>query len=319
MKLFHKKLLILFGSFILLLPVQPVISQDFENKAENVKCLKCHGQSIYQYYNDWIEQDVKKMMHPNYVIDSVAYYKGVHNQFYCTDCHSSDYEEFPHAGELRYEPIYTCIDCHGGDENFAQFKFEIIEEEFLSSVHSSDSIEGFSCWNCHDPHSFKLNVRTGEKIVDIVAYANNICFSCHTDLNKFQLLSDNDQSGLVAKHDWLPNQSLHFKKVRCIECHSQVHDSLLVAHKVMPATQSVRKCSECHSKNTMLLSTLYKHQVIESRREKGFINATILNESYVIGASRNYWLNLISIVIFGLTLGGIVIHGMLRIKTRKKS
>jgi hypothetical protein len=292
-------------------------AQTFENKADNAKCFSCHGQSVYQFYNDWIERDVKKMMNPFYVIDTGAYYMGSHNQFYCIDCHSSDYEEFPHAGELRYEPIYTCIDCHGGDDNFAHFQFELIEDEFLSSVHSSDVIEDFSCWKCHDPHSFKLNVRTGESIRDIVAYANDLCFACHTDLDKFGMLSDNENTSLVASHDWLPNQRLHYQKVRCIECHNQTHDSLLVAHKVLPAGQAVKNCAECHSKNTMLLSTLYKHQMIENRQEKGFVNAVIINESYVIGASRNYWLNLISIIVFGLTLIGIAIHGILRFKFRK--
>lgn len=309
----------LLAMLILLLFHFPAFSQDFENKAENQKCFNCHGQSIYQYYNDWIERDVKKLMNPNYVIDSNAYYTGVHNQFFCTDCHSSDYEEFPHDGQLRYEPIYTCLDCHGYDENYAQYHFELIEEEFLASVHSRDSIEGFTCWKCHDPHAFRLTVRTDQPITEIVSYANDVCFSCHTDRDKFQLLSDNDKSGLIAKHDWLPNQGLHFKKVRCIECHNQVHDTLLVAHKVLPAEKAVKKCAECHSQNTLLLSTLYKHQVIENRREKGFVNAVILNESYVVGANRNYWLNLISIVVFGLTIVGIAVHGLLRIKTSKKS
>ncbi len=292
-------------------------ADDFENRDANQKCFRCHGQTIYTYYNDWIERDVKKMMNPFYMVDSGDFYKGSHNKFYCTDCHSADYEEFPHPGDLRYEPIYTCIDCHGGEEKYEHFKFEIIEEEFLSSVHTSDKIEDFTCWKCHDPHSFSLNVRNGKSIREIVAYANNVCFSCHTNQNKFQLLSENKKSELIVQHDWLPNQGLHFNKVRCIECHNQVHDSLLVAHNVLPADQAVKKCAECHSKNTLLLSTLYKHKVIESRSEKGFVNAVIINESYVIGATRNYWLNLISIIIFGITLAGIVIHGFLRIIIKK--
>jgi hypothetical protein len=273
--------------------------------------------SIFNGISYWIEKDVKKLMNPNFVLDSAEFYAGAHEQFFCTDCHSSDYESFPHPGELRYEPIYTCIDCHGGDDNYAKYKFELIEEEFMASVHSTDSIDDFSCWKCHDPHSFRLNVRTGKEISEIVAYDNDVCFSCHTDKDKFSLLSGEASTALIAKHDWLPNQGLHFSKVRCIECHTETHNDLLVAHKVTPSTQAVKKCAECHSKNSLLMSTLYKHQLIESRQEKGFFNATILNESYVIGASRNYYLNLISIVIFGLTLLGIMIHAILRIKIKK--
>jgi hypothetical protein len=285
---------------------------DMANRADNETCLKCHGETIYHYYNDWTERDVKKMMNPFYVIDSSAFYAGTHHQFKCIDCHSGDYVTFPHPGELRYEPIYTCLDCHGDDESYAKYHFEEIDEEFLKSVHSPDSIADFSCWNCHDPHSFRLNVRTGKSIKEIVSYANEVCFACHTNQDKFELMSGETRGELIASHDWLPNQSLHFSSVRCIECHNQTNDSLLVAHRVLPAKQAVRKCAECHSQNSLLLSTLYKHQVIESRSEEGLFNAVIVNEAYVIGANRSYLLNIISIAIFVLTLGGIAIHALLR-------
>jgi hypothetical protein len=285
---------------------------DMANRADNETCLTCHGENIYHYYNDWTERDVKKMMNPFYVIDSSAFYAGTHHQFKCIDCHSGDYVTFPHPGELRFEPVYTCMDCHGDDESYAKYHFEEIDEEFLNSVHSPDSIADFSCWNCHDPHSFRLNVRTGKSIKEIVSYANEVCFACHTNKDKFELMSDETRGELIASHDWLPNQSLHFSSVRCIECHNQTNDSLLVAHRVLPADQAVRKCAECHSQNSLLLSTLYKHQVIESRSEEGLFNAVIVNEAYVIGANRSYLLNIISIAIFVLTLGGIAIHALLR-------
>ena len=30
---------------------------------------------------------------------------------------------------------YNCLDCHGGDEKFAKFKFEKIESDYKKSVH----------------------------------------------------------------------------------------------------------------------------------------------------------------------------------------
>jgi hypothetical protein len=61
------------------------------------------------------------------------------------------------------------------------------------------------------------------------------------------------------------------------------------------------------------MATLYKFQSLEARNEYGFINAVVMNEAYVIGANRNYFLNLISVIIFGLTFFGMLVHIALRI------
>jgi predicted membrane protein len=65
------------------------------------------------------------------------------------------------------------------------------------------------------------------------------------------------------------------------------------------------------------MASLYKHQTIKQRGNIGFVNAAILNEAYVVGANRNYYLNLISILIFGMTLVGITIHAILRVIKNK--
>jgi len=43
-----------------------------------------------------------------------------------------------------------------------------------------------------------------------------------------------------------------------------------------------------------------------------------MNEGYVIGANRNYYLGLISMIMFGCVVAGILVHGSLRIIKRKK-
>jgi hypothetical protein len=110
----------------------------------------------------------------------------------------------------------------------------------------------------------------------------------------------------------------HFRNVRCIECHTKVNDSLLVAHRILGKEKAVKLCVECHSTNSILMASLYKYQAKEKRNELGFINASILNQSYVIGANRNLFLNIISLVIFGFTIIGIVIHSALRKIKQKK-
>lgn len=284
-----------------------------ENVQANEQCFECHGQDFYYYYNDWIEREVRERMNPYFVIDSAEFYVSNHKTFYCVDCHSTDYETFPHDGLLRMEPSYTCMDCHGGDENYAKYNFEEIEEEYNKSVHASRHDETFSCWMCHDPHTYHISARTTESVINTVAYDNGICLECHADLDMYQLVTDKENPNILNTHDWLPNQSMHFANVRCIECHAEINDSLLVAHLVLPKEKAVRKCVECHSTNSLLMASLYKYQTREQRGNLGFVNAAILNEAYVIGANRSPLLNNVSIIIFGLVMLVIFIHALLRI------
>ena len=288
------------------------------NAAINEKCLKCHGQSKYKYINPESGSEVTKRMYLETIINRAQFAESNHKNFKCTDCHSEDYDTFPHPGRLRMESKYACIDCHGGDEAYAKFKFEQIETEFQASVHSTKHSDDFNCWMCHNPHTYKINARSQEKIKDIVAYDNAICLNCHADITKYQMLTDKVNPNILQKHAWLPNQALHFKNVRCIECHARTNDSILVAHNIQPKAKAVRRCVECHSTNSILMASLYKYKVQEGRSKAGFYNGVIMNEGYVIGANRNYYLGLISLIMFGCVALGITIHATLRILKRKK-
>jgi hypothetical protein len=205
------------------------------------------------------------------------------------------------------------MDCHGGDEQFAQYNFEGIDEEFHKSVHSSKHSEEFTCWMCHNPHTYKINARTNENMLDFITYDNEICLSCHSDISKYQLLTSHDNPNILDKHGWLPNQGLHFKNVRCIECHAEYNNELLVSHNIRPKENAVKLCVECHSKNSMLLTSLYKLQFTDERSLTGFSNAAMLEESYIIGANRNYYLNRLSLILFGFTIIFVLIHALLRL------
>ena len=278
---------------------------------QNEKCFACHGGVKYILEDTLLGTKVTQQMCDCRIIKREAFYVSNHRTFECTDCHSSEYETFPHSIEARVEEHAICIDCHGGDETWSKYHFEEIQAEYDSSTHAK--IEGFSCWKCHNPHTYKINIRNSKDLSLSIAYDNAICLSCHSDFDKFQLLTSREEINIIQKHEWLPNQHLHFSSVRCIECHTEANDSVLVAHEILPAKQAVKKCSECHSQNSILMSTLYKYQAKTLRSEAGFFNAVILNNAFVIGANRNYYLNLISIVLFGLTLIGIIIHSTFRI------
>jgi predicted CXXCH cytochrome family protein len=286
--------------------------------ADNNRCFKCHGQEKYEYTNETLGKQVKAMMCSERIIHKNEFYSSNHRSFSCTDCHSEEYVKFPHSGELRMEQMYNCVDCHGGDEKFAKYHFEEIEAEYQKSTHFKMEGEGFSCWKCHNPHTYKISVRNSKNLKETIAYDNAICLNCHSNFSHFQLLTERKEINIIQKHDWLPNQTLHFANVRCIECHTQINNNIPVSHLIEPKDQAVKLCNECHSKNSILMATLYKFESKEQRRG-GFFNGIILNASYVIGANRNEYLNLISLVIFVVVIVVIVIHIIFRIRNKRNS
>jgi len=279
---------------------------------ENKDCLKCHGQKYFSYLNESLGREVKERMNPFYFVDSADFYVSNHRNFQCTDCHSSSYANFPHPNELRFEPMLVCMDCHEGDDIYEKYNFASIQDEYLQSVHSTMHSEEFSCWMCHNPHSYKITARTSENLAETIKYDNEICLSCHSDQSKIGLLTDRHIYDMLNQHAWLPNNKLHFQAVRCIECHGRISDTLMVAHMVQPKEKAVKLCVECHSQNSILTASLYKHIKQETQEKQGFLNAAILSQGYVIGANRNTFLNFGSIVIFGMVILGIAAHAILR-------
>lgn len=281
-------------------------------KAEN-DCLRCHANQTHIIYNDWTERNEKRLMNPYYILDSLKIKDGVHSSFGCIDCHSSDYETYPHQGELKLEPLMTCIDCHGGDENFADYKFEQIEKEFGKSIHAKALGEIFTCSKCHNQHYYQAKARTSESVRDIVKFSNEMCISCHDNTSKYHLMSDSLNPKLVDTHDWLPNQKLHFENVRCIECHTQIQDSLMISHNILPKEKALKLCVECHTANSHLNASLYKYKNIQARSEKGKVGIILANKSYVIGAYQNEILNLLSMIILISVITCVIIHSFFRI------
>jgi predicted CXXCH cytochrome family protein len=291
------------------------IIANFPSAEQNEYCLKCHGNDYYFLEDTVNNVSRKRIMCSNYRISREAFYQANHRSFACIDCHSEAFTNFPHQVENRMqEHGGACIDCHGGDENFAKYHFEEIQADYEKSTHHS--ITGFSCWKCHNPHSYKITARTNGKLREIIKYDNNICLECHAKFDNYKLLTEHEEINIINKHEWLPNQVAHFSSVRCIECHTRINDSILVSHELLPKKDAVRRCTECHSTDSRLMATLYKFQSKE-RRKTGFINGVIVNESFVIAANRNVYLNYLSILFFGLVVLVIIVHVYFRIKKVK--
>ncbi len=286
---------------------------------ESLACLECHSKFRYDLVNPETGEVVSMKIYDELRIDPHSFANATHGSFSCFDCHSLDYEMHPHPIEAKFDVQFTCLDCHGTGEQFAEFNFHTIEQEFQKSVHGDKLIEDFSCWSCHNPHTYRMTLRAGGNITEIVAHNNAMCLGCHGDISHYEVLIERQLTNMLSKHDWLPNQSLHFRKVRCIDCHAATNQDILVAHHVKPASEAVRNCVECHSTNSILMASLYKHQIVDRRNRYGFFNAAITTEAYIIGANRNYYFNVISVVIFGLVTLAIAIHATLRYLHNKKA
>ena len=289
-----------------------VSAQSYENP-KNHQCLKCHAFQSYTFHNDLMDREETRLMNPYFIMDTIAMRNGVHHGFDCTDCHSYEYSTYPHKSTLKLEPKATCLDCHGGDESFASYHFEEIDQEFKKSVHYKAYGDIFTCSKCHDQHTYKPIARNSSNVLDIVQYSNKMCLSCHNDMKRYEMVAGHANPKLVQVHSWLPNQELHFSHVRCIECHTQVSDSLNVSHDILPKSQAVRNCVECHSSNSRLKATLYKYENIRKRASGKILGTIISNESYVIGTNQVPLLKVLSIIIFLLALAGIVTHAIFRI------
>ncbi len=308
----------LYISILFILTTILVNGQNEKTKPDNSACLKCHGKNYYTYQNTVTEKEVHKRMNPYFILNNKMYENGVHNTFACTDCHMTEYETYPHDAKLKLEAQYTCIDCHGGDENFAKFKFEEIESVVAKSVHGKAMGEEFKCEMCHNPHYYELGARKMKDVEKVIYQSNQMCLHCHNYTeDRHYLLADTTDNINAASHSWLPNQTLHFKKVRCVECHGDHNDSLLVPHLVQSKDMAVKKCVECHSDNSILMSSLYRHEATENRDKLGFFNGALVNNSFVIGANRNFYLNAISIGVFSLVFLIIILHAVLRIFLKK--
>jgi len=212
----------------------------------NERCFKCHGQELYE--------NSDTSMPAGKIIDRKAFYGSNHKSFKCTDCHSEDYSVFPHPGELKDEMHFNCLDCHGGDKKYSHFKFELIEAEYSRSVHFRFEEKGFTCWECHDPHSYKIIRRNSKDIIETIRYDNTICLDCHSDNDRFRYFSNTAVVDISQKHKLLKDPELHFTNVGCTGCHVQANDSLLVPHLVMTKDKAYRDCKGCHSKQPQKMS-----------------------------------------------------------------
>jgi predicted CXXCH cytochrome family protein len=288
----------------ILLSAPPVLlaAQDQVEKS-NAECLACHAPSALA---NPPRADVDTAALERYLVDSGLFNSSNHGGVECRTCHGAGFAVFPHKEGARQQ-ISQCSECH------AQ-KVLRIEAQFDKSVHATHLPGKFTCTTCHNPHVFQ----TARKLFyprQIVAQDNRMCLDCHQSDRRFHAMApDKERADLERAHDWLPNIQLHWKDVRCVECHTPISTvkTLALSHEILRRSDAGKDCVACHSRNSALRTRLYRHLVGSEQETAGFLNSVILRNSYVIGAARNTYLDLASGLLVASTIGAVAGHGILR-------
>ena len=281
-------------------------------KAWNAECVSCHSeQGVKNPPRQGL--DVDKLA--NLVIDTAQIEGSVHKELACKDCHGDNMVAYPHTKG----PVKGCPDCHKGPA-------KKIVEEFHQTVHYQRHSGQFTCDSCHNAHAQKRPLKIGS-LKALVATDNAQCLDCHTSELRFsQFFPKSDfrytptmkvkrRPNLLEIHSWLPNPPLHWEHVRCIDCHTAaVSDG--VSHVILPKSETQRKCAACHSTDSSLQVRLYRYLVTDERmKAAGFVNAFILNDAYVVGATRNPILDTAALIVFALLVAGLAVHATIRVLT----
>ncbi|MBF0215083.1 MAG: cytochrome c3 family protein [Magnetococcales bacterium] len=269
-------------------------------------CLRCHGMETLAYL-DPATGGLK-----NLAIDVKAMRLSDHGKLGCRDCHAAGFEAYPHFQEARQQRL-ECLGCHREESRtFSRALFESIERGFSRSIHYQSMPDSFDCFSCHDPHNFRsLAGQSPDHFGSVVARDNAPCRSCHDSPRGLFSLTGRLFTALEQTHAWLPEPARHWSKVRCIECHTGSQGER-DTHFILGRQNAVRACEACHSRDSILATKLYRHRIREERRTAGFIHSAVMNDAYIIGMTRNQWLDWGGIGLIVLAIVGVSAHGLAR-------
>lgn len=285
-----------------------------KNRKANEACYTCHSAAGIKNPPK-AGLDLAKLRDSR--IEPSVFNPADHGVMDCRECHSkTHYDDYPHA-EVGKTSTVGCTDCHAA-------KVLRLEPQFNASVHAKTKgvKEKFTCNTCHNAHVNIVQKRLKDP-AKIVAQDNAGCLECHnSDLTFAQFAPEEEKTPGMKKqrpdidaiHDWLPNTRMHWRAVRCIECHTpEVKEGKMLSHEIRNKEKAEKKCLACHSANSTLKARLYRHMVKDEQQKYGFTNSVFLSNSYIIGATRHPLLDNVVIGLVILTLGGVLAHGLVRL------
>jgi len=262
------------------------------------------------------------------IIDPDRYARSVHASLDCNTCHADGFATFPHQAKRADAP--ECMTCHAGVDT-PPYDFVHIQQGVQASIHAQMAGGEFACTNCHSPHYFVPATRMSDT-PSAVRIANEPCLHCHAEGDASGGAGQPSVAKLATQHQWLPHWQLHLLNAPCIACHTTGDQRADAAnpkleaqrtlHVVLPKEQALRDCVGCHSKNSVLVSKLYAYLSLKEQTERGWLNAVLFNNAYLVGATRNRWLDWATVALTAATVGGVAIHAAgrwLGARLRRKS
>ena len=268
---------------------------------DNQSCLDCHNSDILKLSKEELAEQVVVPEKPeaprprplyvfgelNLAIKEEAFKAGIHADTTCVTCHK-DVVELPHQQHLKK---VDCRECH-----------DDAAETIQASAHGEKAgPKAPGCIGCHNAHY-------GKAVSDYAKdFHRKVCIDCHKAYGM----------DTAKGHLKLYEAGLHLKTLYCMGCHQGTEKGV---HNILPVKTRVARCESCHTKFSAL-STEKKIPVslVSYVRMTGFINDDARKKyGYIVGANRIPAFDAIVILVVLGTFGLPIVHGGLRILTRRK-
>lgn len=315
---------------LLALPAAPAAAQDFlDRRVGKLQCVGCHltGPGMARRF----AFDPKTGERRDVTIDIDRLRGGDHADVACPECHVEGFERVPHP---RRRVIRACMECHPRKEPDAaedeKYAFERIKKEFETTVHytkfkkdaqkdagtdagtdAGKKVKEFACEDCHEPHYFKAAARL-QTPQQVLVDNNDPCLTCHW-AGATGPLADAAEPNLVVLHAYVQHPRLHLTKTRCVDCHTDVGET--VAHDLRSGEEA-NDCVACHARDSVMMGRHYRHHAEPEETRLGFANAALLEESYVMAATRHLPSDGAAYVLVGVVAASVAAHGTARIVLR---
>jgi len=159
-------------------------------------------------------------------------------------------------------------------------------------------------------------------------------------LRGYETLTDKKLLDQKMGHWFLPNKKKHFESVRCVDCHGEKQGRN--PHVILAVKDTKVNCEYCHSKTSAMTTVLNRYReeqraysmidkglfddgklkkdnaalIVASKGRAdsvlGFMNANLLDNTYVTGITQTPWLNATFLKFLAVILLVILIHSLLR-------
>lgn len=268
-------------------------------EVQNAKCQKCHGVAGLSV------TDPTTGKVTDLTVLSEVYAAGAHGGTPCSTCHLFGYDRLPHHGPRSY-PRYLCVDCHENDPATKALQLPLRRDHLRASAHGKVLKHPLDCHDCHDVHSFQL-VRKLPAALDRIALSNDLCLGCHGPLGG-RRRGYADLPIAEQSHQRFPNPQVHFRKVKCVACHSPLDSA--TRHDILPAAKSVRECTDCHTRGSSRLAASYVAPGDRADR--------VRDNAYVVGSTRSETVDRAALTGLALMLALVVSHALARVVRRTR-